>query len=139
MTFETESKLVDSFVGLLETNRTPWGCVRFAREFDYSRGRTDVIAFANAETLIAIEAKLKDWKCALHQAYRNTCFAHRSFVLLPKAVALTARVYLAEFEKRGVGICYIDDAGLIVLHDSPHTPPHEPWLAREAISHMESK
>jgi hypothetical protein len=94
------------------------------------------VAVSNAETLIAFEAKLKDWKCALHQAYRNTCFAHRSFVLLPRAVALTARGFLGEFERRGVGLCYIDGADLVVLHESPHTMPIEPWLASEAISHV---
>jgi len=47
-----------------------------------------MLAKREANTLIAVEAKLKDWKYALHQAYRNTCFARQSFVLLPKAVAL---------------------------------------------------
>ncbi len=136
MTFATEQMLVDTFVSLLEANRTPWGKVRFTREFDYSRGRTDVLAVSNADTVIAVEAKLKDWKCALHQAYRNTCFAHRSFVLLPKQMALTAFSFLVEFERRGVGLCYIDGAQLVVLQDSPYAPPLEPWLASEAISQV---
>lgn len=140
MTFATEEMLVDRFVGLLEANQTPWGKVQVAREFDYCRGRTDVVAVADAETdeatLIAVEAKLKDWKCALHQAYRNTCYAHRSFVLLPKAVALTAFRFLGEFERLGVGLCYIDAAGVVVLQDSPSTPPLEPWLASDAISEV---
>jgi hypothetical protein len=134
MTFTTEEKLVDRFVRLLEADCSPWGQVQFTREFDYSRGRTDVVAVEEAGTLIAIEAKLKDWKQALHQAYRNLCFAHRSFVLLPKAAALTAMASLAEFEQRGVGLCYIDGSELVVLHDSPHNLPLEPWLASEAIS-----
>jgi hypothetical protein len=50
--------------------------VSFACEFDYSRGRTDVVALRDGEHVIAFEAKLKDWRTALHQAYRNTCFAH---------------------------------------------------------------
>jgi hypothetical protein len=136
MIFATEQMLVDRFVGLLAANRTPWGKMRFTCEFDYSRGRTDVVALSEADTLIAVEAKLRDWKSALHQAYRNTCFAHQSFVLLPKATALTALRFLAEFERRGVGLCYIDGTELVVLQDSPHTPPLEPWLASEAISHM---
>ncbi len=135
MTFATEEKLVDRFVGLLADDRSPWGQLQFTREFDYSRGRTDVVAVvANAGTLIAIEAKLKNWKLALHQAYRNLCFAHRSFVLLPKAAALTAMASVAEFEARGVGLCYIDGSEVVVLHDSPHSLPLEPWLASEAIS-----
>jgi hypothetical protein len=134
MTFATEQMLVERFVRLLETNKTPWGELQFTLEFDYSRGRTDVVAVSNKETLIAVEAKLTDWREALHQAYRNTCFAHRSFVLLPKQRALTAFSFLIEFEKRGVGLCYIDGAQLIVLQDSPYALPLEPWLASEAIS-----
>jgi hypothetical protein len=133
MTFESEQNLVDKFVGLLETDQTPWGKVSCSREFDYARGRTDVVAVGEANTLIAVEAKLKDWKHALHQAYRNTCFAHQSFVLLPKAVALTVAVFSAEFERRGVGLCYIDDTSLVVIHNSPLTTPLEPWLASDAI------
>jgi len=134
MKFETEEKLVDQFIGLLETNQTPWGMVRFAREFDYARGRTDVIAAESANTLLAIEAKLSDWRWALHQAYRNTCFAHRSFVLLPKLAAMRASSFLIEFERRGVGLCYIDHAGFTIVHDSPYSDPVEPWLALEALS-----
>jgi len=131
--------LVDSFVVLLESETTSWGQVRCAREFDYMRGRTDVVAVADSNTLIAVEAKLTDWKCALQQAYRNTCFAHRSFVLLPKATALTAFSFLVEFEKRGVGLCYIDGSDFVVLQDSPRTPPLEPWLASEAILHIDGQ
>ena len=134
VTFSTEQKLVDTFVGLLETNQTPWGKVRFVREFDYSRGRTDIVAAVNADAVIAIEAKLEDWKYALHQAYRNTCFAHRSYVLLPKATALAALGSVAEFERRRVGLCYIDGRDLVVLHDSPYTFPLEPWLTCDAFS-----
>jgi hypothetical protein len=139
MTFATERKLVDTFVALLEANRTPWGKLLYAREFDYSRGRTDIVAVAESEILIAIEAKLKDWKTGLQQAYRNTCFAHRSFVLLPKATALTALGSLAEFERRGVGLCYIEGGEIVVLQDSPLALPVEPWLVSEAISHVDGE
>lgn len=135
MIFESEQKLVDRFVSLLGTARTPWGKVAFSREFDYSRGRTDVVAL-DGDVLIAVEAKLEDWKIALHQAYRNTCFAHRSFVLLPQKVALAAGVFRAEFQRRGVGLCYIDSASLVILQDSPLSAPLQPWLSSQAISHV---
>src|SRR6266853_5633998 len=110
---QTEKMLVDSFVDIIEANVTHWGNLRVACEFFYSRGRTDVVALSDGNTLIAFEAKLKDWKTALHQAYRNTCFAHSSYVLLPKDTALNAMRYLGEFVSRGVGLCYIDGADLI--------------------------
>ena len=136
MTFGSETNLVDRFVSLLETDQTPWGKVACSREFNYSRGRADVVAVVCPDTLIAVEAKLGDWKEALHQAYRNTCFAHRSFVLLPKNVALVAGVFRAEFERRGVGLCYIDNASLVIAHDSQLSAPLEPWLAAQAISQV---
>jgi hypothetical protein len=134
--YKLEENLVDEFVNLLGGNRTPWGKVSFSREFDYARGRTDVVAVADGDTLIAVEAKLKDWKYALHQAYRNTCFAHQSFVLLPKKVALAAAAFRAEFERRGVGLCYIDCTALVVIYNAPVSIPLEPWLALKAISHV---
>lgn len=133
-TFTAEHVLVEHFLGVLEAKCSPWGPVRFIREFDYSRGRTDIVVIGDSDILIAVEAKLNDWKCALHQAYRNTCFAHRSFVLLPKRRALTAFSFLLEFERRRVGLCYIDDGKVVVLQDSPETAPLEPWLASEAIA-----
>jgi len=139
MHFASEKNLVERFVDLLETNENPWGSLRIACEFNYLRGRTDVLALDAGDILIAFEAKLRDWKTALHQAYRNTCFAHRSYVLLPKDAAFTAMQSLGEFEKRGVGLCYIDGADLVVLQDSPSTPPLEPWLASEAISQVQNQ
>jgi hypothetical protein len=136
MKFHSEEILVDRLVSLLATDQTPWGKVACSREFDYSRGRADVVAVACSNMLIAIEAKLADWRKALHQAYRNTCFAHRSFVLVPKDVAMEAGAFRAEFERRGVGLCYIDSASLVILHDSPLSTPLEPWLASQAISQV---
>jgi hypothetical protein len=139
MRFQTEKMLVDRFLGLLEGSRTPWGAVRVGCEFFYARGRTDVVALDEGDMLIAFEAKLKDWKTALHQAYRNTCFAHSSYVVLPKDAALGAMRFLGEFESRRVGLCYIDGADLVVLQESPFAPPLEPWLASEAISQLQDQ
>lgn len=93
MTFDTEQELVDRLLVLLETDAPRWGPVRVASEVFYSRGRTDAVALGDGDILIAFEAKLTDWKTALQQAYRNTCFAHTSYVVLPKAAALRAGQY----------------------------------------------
>ncbi len=90
MTFANEKMLVDRLLSLLQSQSTFCGPVRVTPEFFYSRGRTDVVAVAEDENLITFEAKLTDWRTALHQAYRNTCFAHASYVVLPKKTALTA-------------------------------------------------
>jgi hypothetical protein len=137
--FSTEKMLVDQFVRGLGSDTNPWGPVSVSCEFFYSRGRTDVVALANGNIVIAFEAKLKNWRCALDQAYRNTCFAHKSYVLVPEVTALTAFAYLAEFKLRGVGLCYVDKAGIInVLEEPKICPPIEPWIALQAAIHVRS-
>jgi hypothetical protein len=131
--------LVDQFVHVLGSGGNPWGPVTVSCEFFYSRGRTDVLALADGNLLIAFEAKLKDWRYALDQAYRNTCFAHKSYVVVPKGTALTAFAYVAEFKRRGVGLCYVDNAGEIsVLVEPEVSIPIEPWIAMQAASHVRS-
>lgn len=135
----TEKMLVDQFVRVLGSEGNPWGPLSVSCEFFYARGRTDVLALADGDLLIAFEAKLKDWRCALDQAYRNTCFAHKSYVVVPEATALTAFAYLAEFKRRGVGLCCVDNAGEIrVLEEPEVSTPIEPWIATQAAIHVRS-
>ena len=139
MTFQSEQLLVAEFVASLASCNTPWGEVQFACEFDYSRGRTDVVVLHESGQLIAVEAKLTKWRSALHQAYRNTCFAHESFVLLPKDMALTAIRFRQEFEARGVGLCYLDGTRVVILQDAASLPPIEPWLALAAVGQVQQQ
>jgi len=53
---------------------------------------------------IAIEAKLKDWRRALKQAYRYKWFAEMSFVCLPKMHIKSALTNLDEFKRYKVGL-----------------------------------
>ncbi|HTA24727.1 MAG TPA: hypothetical protein VK763_14440 [Terriglobales bacterium] len=139
LVYSTEQMLVDQFVYVLGNEQNPWGPVAVSCEFFYSRGRTDVLALASDDTLIAFEAKLKDWRCALDQAYRNLCFAHKSYVVVPKATALIAFGCIAEFKRRGVGLCYVDNSGgLTVLEESETSIPIEPWIATQATCHIRS-
>jgi hypothetical protein len=137
--YSTEKMLVDQFVRVLGSKENPWGPVSVSCEFFYSRGRTDVLAMAGGNLLIAFEAKLKNWRYALDQAYRNTCFAHKSYVVVPEATAQTAFAYVAEFRRRGVGLCCVDNAGGIsVLEDPEVSTPIEPWIASQAAIHIQS-
>lgn len=137
--YSTEKMLVDQFVRVLGSEENPWGPVSVSCEFFYARGKTDVVALAHGEMLIAFEAKLKDWRCALDQAYRNTCFAHKSYVVVPKATALTAFAYVAEFKRRGVGLCYVDSTGGLTVLEEPETSiPIEPWIATQAACRVRS-
>jgi hypothetical protein len=138
MCFANEQALVESFVSRLSTDASPWGKVQVATEFYYQRGRTDIVAHTADDSVIAVEAKLVDWRTALHQAFRNRCFAHRSYVLLPKGAALRAHRYAGEFERRQVGICYLETADIVVLHAAAECDPLEPWLSLRAKLHIES-
>ncbi len=129
---DSEQDLVNRFTDVLSSNESPWGRVRFTREFDYQRGRTDIVVLNGDGHLVAVEAKLSRWRDALQQAYRNRCFAHTSYVLLPKPVALRAVQYAGDFQMRGVGVCYCDADAVSILIEAPLTPPLQPWLSEVA-------
>lgn len=134
--YPTEQHLVDSFVEHLHEQQTPWGPLTIALEFFYQRGRVDVIARTADGDVVAFEAKLTRWRDALQQAYRNTCFAHRSYVVLPPETAAVARQYEADFARRRVGLCYIAGDQLVVVYHPPRADPLQPWLAAEAALHV---
>lgn len=139
MGFANEQTLVTSFVSRMSADESPWGAVQVATEFYYQRGRTDIVAYTAEKSVIAVEAKLDDWRAALHQAFRNRCFAHQSYVLLPKNTALRAHRYAGEFDRRQVGICYLENAGgIVVLHPVRDSDPFEPWLSLRAKLHIEA-
>lgn len=131
----SEADLVAEFCDILSSSGAhPWGQLRFTREFDYARGRTDVIAVDDDHNIVAFEAKLERWRDALHQAYRNTSFAHQSYILVPEAVAARASRYAHEFGRRAVGICFIKDGTVRVGLQARDNVPVLPWLSRLAVN-----
>ena len=133
MTYLNEEALVNTFVACLNGGVSPWGTLNVVKEFFYQRGRVDLVGVAEDEEVIAFEAKLMRWRHALQQAYRNKCFAHRSYVLLPHKVAEHAFRYRIEFERRRVGLCTILENRLLVLCDSLKVEPLQPWLSCQVL------
>lgn len=133
-TFRSEAALVRAFVSSLHAGCGPWGVQSTAREFDYQRGRTDVVAVSQGGQIVSFEAKLDRWKDAMHQAYRNTCFAHLSYVLLPEAIAMRAKASLDEFDRRAVGICTVRGEAVVVIHEPERVEPLQPWLSARAAA-----
>jgi hypothetical protein len=129
----SEEDLVNSFIKFLESENSPWGKIKFVREFFYSRGRTDVVAITEDLKIVAFEAKLDKWKEAVHQAYRNTCFAHESYVVLPQRRVNSMRIYENEFDKRGVGLCSVDAFSIQVIKPARQVNPIQNWLTQKAI------
>lgn len=132
--YSTEKDLVDSFLAYITGN--PWDIVNYGMEFNYMRGRADVVAFSLSNELIAIEAKLSRWRIALQQAFRNKCFADKSYVLLPDSVAKVASRYEYEFDRRGIGICCIQDGHICIVKEAIAEEPIQPWLRQAAIQYV---
>lgn len=66
---------------------------------------------------IAIEAKLKNWKRALMQAYRYKWFADYSYVVLDNAHAKAAIENVDSFKKLNVGLISISTDGHLFKHN----------------------
>jgi len=131
--YQSEDSLVRDFCFVLESSNSPWGQVGLTREFSYIRGRTDVVAVDYLGHIIAFEMKLEKWVQAMYQAYRNTCFAHCSYVVLPEPIALHAQRNCYEFTRRAIGICYIKNKTVIINLQAKHQTPIQPWLSRIAV------
>lgn len=137
MHYQSEQVLVDQFTEALSNTSELWGgIVDFGLEFFYQRGKTDVVALSGEGDIIAFEAKLLRWREALHQAHRNTCFAHLSYVLLPYEVALRAAEWSGEFGRRGVGVCTLENGSLRILLAAKKTEPLQRWLSKRAAAHI---
>lgn len=130
--YTDEAGLVRAFVRRLRSKASPFGEVRHKREFYYVRGSTDVIAVTAEEEVLAFEAKLLKWRDALHQAHRNRCFAHRSYVVFPEKLISRALLNEREFARRRIGICAVSRRGLRVVREAQPEEPLELWLSRRA-------
>lgn len=138
MNHNSEQDLVSTLLGQLLAPTAPWDIASVGTEFDYGRGRTDVVAVSHEGAVVAFEAKMRRWKPALWQAYRNTCFAHRSYVVLPADRAHAAHRHRAEFERLGIGLCSVEADGVVILVESDAFAPIQPWLTEQAAETAEA-
>jgi len=134
--YRYEENLVEDFTQLISDLKNPFSIEGFAFEFFFVSGRTDIIGRSHDGSLFCFEAKLTKWKKALNQAYRNTAFAHYSYVVLPEKTAENARKHEIEFKRRKVGLCYIKNNGIDVEIPAKKTTPLQPWLTRNAFEHI---
>lgn len=131
-TYSSEQALVEDLIRYIPEAGSPWRSEQIATEFFYGGGWSDVLVLHEGQ-LVAIEAKLTKWRDALHQAYRNTSFAHRVFVCLPSDAAQRAMRYAGEFARRGVGLCTVLDGQIVIIHEARAHAPLQPWLAAAAV------
>lgn len=134
--FSTEASLVERFVGVLQSGRSGFGPVQVTTEWSHRAGFVDVLARDAAESLVAFEAKLTDWKRAFLQAYRNAAYANRVYVLLPEETVHRALRDQEEFEFRGIGLCSFDGHHIRVLIEAVEQEPLLIWLRKRAHEHF---
>lgn len=68
------------------------------------------------ERLIAVEAKISDWRRVLVQAYRNLQFADESWAVLDHARIRPAIAQLERFKVAGVGLASINRGQELFIH-----------------------
>lgn len=109
ITKSPEKKVNSSLSSLMEEGFVVYREGKYFSDKKYSDVLTDSLA---------IEAKLKDWRRALKQAYRYKWFANKSFVFLPlENIAIPkANIYL--FQQYNVGLAAVSiDKGIEVIFE----------------------
>lgn len=90
-----------------------------------------------AERIVALEAKLRDWRRALYQAVQYTSYAFEVWVVLDTAFLHSASLHVDEFERRGIGLLGLSASGECELVNPPARKPprnHERfWRANAEI------
>lgn len=71
--------------------------------------------------IVSIEAKLRDWQRALHQAYRYREFSNQSWVLMDAGRVAPALQNLQQFIRAGIGLASINTSGELFVHYEPAT------------------
>jgi len=135
--FKLEKHLTKKLKKIITKSRYPFKVANVAFEFNYTSGRTDILATTKRGHLIAFEAKLSRWRIAMHQAYRNSSFAHYSYVVLPASATKNALKKEHEFKKRGVGLCSVDSSGIKVEILAFKKRPIQPWITKSALNYIE--
>jgi len=91
-----------------------------------------------ANKVYAVEAKLKDWKRALKQAFRYKDYANRSWVVMDERNINPARKNLSMFQTLGVGLASISTEGqlqkLWVPEEEIPKLPVSQWYANALIA-----
>jgi len=135
--FANEGLLTEEFDAALSGKRFAFSSEKRAREFEYTEGRTDLVVSDGEGTLFAFEMKLAKWRKALHQAYRNSSFAHYSYVVLPEQTAKSAARMQNEFLRRGVGLCSVGGDFVRIEIEARRSEPLRPWLTQQALAFSE--
>ena len=96
-------------------------------------GIPDIVVVKNVtkkQTSYAYEAKLKNWKRAIVQAFRYKAFVDMSYVILDHDHVNPALSQLERFVRSNVGLMSIDNSGEIFHYHHPYKEtPYSPQTA----------
>ena len=112
ITRSPERKILSSLSSLMDEGFVALQQGRYVSHTKYADILTDSIA---------IEAKLKDWKRALGQAYRYKWFADKSFVFLPLENITVPKKNIDLFRRYNVGLAGVSKENGIEVVFSPRT------------------
>lgn len=136
--FMSECHMVDLLAKTIASGAVNWLQCPLIREFDYVSGRTDILCLALDNGIVALEAKLTNWRKAIHQAWRNTSFANSAYVVLPRDSADPALQHIEEFQDYGIGLCLVNEHHIEVISKSASHKPVIPWLHVKAMRSLTS-
>ncbi len=102
--------ILESLEKLIENKYVKYEETKFFINKDYE------LTFKNN---FAVEAKLKDWKKAIKQAYRYKWFAEYSYVVLDSYYSNPAIKNINLFEKYNIGLATITTEGVLTRHFNP--------------------
>ncbi len=80
-------------------------------------------------SIIAVEAKLRDWKKAIWQATRYRIFSNQSWVLLDQSYSNSAVTNIQEFKKYNIGLATFSTSGCYRVYFSPQKENHRSEIA----------
>lgn len=129
--FQYEEDLIKKFISHLESNTIERSFNNIYREFNYSNGKTDIIA-ESEDAVFAFEAKLNKCRKAINQAYRNTIFADYSYVVLPEIRQSNISKYELEFEKYGIGLILVNEHKAFISISAKKNHPGNNWIVKKA-------
>ncbi len=94
-------------------------CSSVRSELRVGLRRIDMVG-VRGHQVISVELKLRDWRGALRQAWRNRLCSHWCYVALPSRLA--HHIVTEEFIRYGIGVCAVDGSQVIVTQQ-PHLSP----------------
>lgn len=99
------------------------------KKFILNVGNCFIRQQSSIEGLIAIEGKIRNWKKALHQAYRNRLFTSQTYVALDARYSKPALRNIDIFKDYRVGLAIVfSDGNVDVVYRPPKAQPLAPVM-----------